>query len=254
MQCKAQYQKLAKPVTREWLEDQYIQNGLDTTQIGAMVKRDPKSVWNWLRDFGIPTRSRGGHNRLPEEERKKYIPKPAHETTDPGAEVLRSMYLVKLMSAKQIAAVLDRDPKTIYRWLKHHGVKLRGVSEWRMIDGRVPYLKNGEHYSKGRRPEDHPNWKGGITPERQAFYSSREWKDCVKMVWARDDAHCRRCGLDSRTVLRGTIRFELHHVDSFAVVERRSDPANVVLLCDKCHLWVHSGKNKKRRFLGEGHR
>ncbi len=57
--CKSLYQKLAKPVTREWLEDKYINKGLDTSQIGILVNRNPKSVWNWLKDFGIQTRGRG---------------------------------------------------------------------------------------------------------------------------------------------------------------------------------------------------
>lgn len=255
--CKANYQRLAKPVTREWLEDQYVVKGMDCTQIGAMVKRDPKSVWNWLRDFGIPTRPRGGHNKLPEDQRKRYVPKPKPKTprltTDPGEELLRVLYLGKLMSARKIAETLNLNAKTIIHWLKHHGIRIRTVRECRLIDGRVPYLKNGVHYLKGGKPENHPSWKGGITPERQAFYATQEWKDCVKMVWARDDAKCHRCGLDHRTLLRGTIRFELHHVDGFSIVESRSDPRNVILLCDRCHLWVHSKKNKRKVFLGKGH-
>lgn len=57
--CKGEHQRKAKPVTREWLVEHYIDKQLDTTQIAHIVKRDPKSVWNWLNDFGIPTRPRG---------------------------------------------------------------------------------------------------------------------------------------------------------------------------------------------------
>ena len=88
-ECKAAFQRLAKPVTREWLEEHYITKGLDCTQIARMVNRDPKSVWNWLKDFGIPTRPRGvfsktqftnGHKLgvgrvLPPESRKKIADK-----------------------------------------------------------------------------------------------------------------------------------------------------------------------------------
>lgn len=48
-----------KPVGRDWLHQKYITEGLDTTQIAALVQRDPKSVWNWLKDYDIPTRGRG---------------------------------------------------------------------------------------------------------------------------------------------------------------------------------------------------
>lgn len=50
-----------KPVTKEWLRERYIVDRLDCVQIGMLVSRDPKSVWNWLRDFGIPTRPRGSN-------------------------------------------------------------------------------------------------------------------------------------------------------------------------------------------------
>jgi hypothetical protein len=55
-----------KPVTKEWLEAKYIGAGLDCVQIGKIVNRDPKSVWSWMKDYGIPTRTRGrSHACLP---------------------------------------------------------------------------------------------------------------------------------------------------------------------------------------------
>jgi len=59
IECKSEFQRSAKPVTKEWLYEQYVVNGRDTSDIGREVNRDPKSVWNWLKDFGIPTRKRG---------------------------------------------------------------------------------------------------------------------------------------------------------------------------------------------------
>jgi endogenous inhibitor of DNA gyrase (YacG/DUF329 family) len=59
MGCKANYQRQAKPVSKEWLEQKYLIEKLDCTKIGKLVSRDSKSVWNWLKDFGIPTRKRG---------------------------------------------------------------------------------------------------------------------------------------------------------------------------------------------------
>lgn len=253
LSCKASYQRLAKPVGKEWLIEHYVNRGMDCVQIGRIVNRDPKSVWNWMRDFGIPTRPRGACNKLPEEQRKRYIPKPPRPTNDPGKEVLVSMYCEQMMPAREIAERLGRSQNSILRWLKRHQIRIRTLKELRFLDGHVPYLKNGTHHLKNGRPENHPNWKGGASPERQAFYSTAEWRECVKAVWARDDAKCRRCGLDHRTILRGTVRFELHHIDSFSIKERRAAADNVVLLCERCHLWVHSRKNKRKVLLGKGH-
>ncbi|GAC1699855.1 MAG: hypothetical protein NVS9B4_00090 [Candidatus Acidiferrum sp.] len=175
-----------------------------------MVNRDPKSVWNWLTDLGIPTRARGYASTKPFEK-------------------------------GQASAFLGH---------KHTDEEKQAARARRIADGHVPYLKDGVHHLKGKRGSETPNWKGGITPERQSFYASPEWVGCVKLVWSRDDAKCQLCGLDSRSVLRETVRFELHHVDSFAVVEQRANPDNVVLLCNPCHKWVHSRKNDKKLFIG----
>lgn len=58
-QCKAEWQRTQKPVDREWLYQKYVVEQLDCTQIAALVNRNSKRVWEWLRDYGIPTRSRG---------------------------------------------------------------------------------------------------------------------------------------------------------------------------------------------------
>jgi transposase-like protein len=209
-QCKAEWQKRNnKPVTEEWLRDAYVNQKMDCTQIAHMVKRDPKSVWNWLKAFGIPTRPRGSNvGQLPK----------------------------------------DGSP---FRG-KHHTTELRGQIRARALaDGRVPYLKNGQHWLKesGSHP---PSWRGGITPERQAFYSTQEWKAAVVGVWKRADAKCEKCGLDHRTLIRGTVRFDIHHIDSFQIVARRAEVDNLMLVCYPCHKWIHSKRNRKGKYLGKG--
>lgn len=57
--CKAAWQRRARPVTREWLEQKYLAEKLDCNTIGRLINRDPKRVWEWLREWDIPTRSRG---------------------------------------------------------------------------------------------------------------------------------------------------------------------------------------------------
>lgn len=59
IKCKAQWQRSVKPVTEEWLRDAYCTRGMDCTQIAEVVGRDSKTVWNWLRGYGIETRRRG---------------------------------------------------------------------------------------------------------------------------------------------------------------------------------------------------
>lgn len=215
IQCKSEWQKRAdKPVSEEWLRDAYLVLGMNCTQIAHEVSRDPKSVWRWLRGFGIETRKRGTTGN------HVYALGVPRVLTDAGREKLSAQ-------AKAARAKDKRHPA--------------------YIDG-VHWLKHPKH--AGRKAAA---WKGGITPERQSLYSSLEWKDAVKAIWRKQDAKCANCGLDCRTLDYKRRAFAIHHVDSFKIAARRADPTNLVLLCRQCHLWVHSRKNTERRFLGEGH-
>ena len=93
--------------------------------------------------------------------------------------------------------------------------------------------------------ENNPMWQGGISSERAMADTSREWKTCRKAVWKRDDATCQLCGErfshDKQT-------YEVHHIRPFKYEDTRYDVDNLVLLCNRCHNWVHSSKNQHGLF------
>jgi hypothetical protein len=212
--CKGEYQKTKKPVTKSWLEDHYITKRLDTTQIGHLVGRDPKSVWNWLKDFGIPTRPRGG-NTLPH----------AFKKGDNAGE--KNPFYGRKHSKKA------RD-------------KLRRIAK---ADGRMPFkAENGPPW-KGKGGEGHPSWKGGITPERQAFYSTQEWKAVARKVKRRDKKTCQLCGKIKTS--KDGCPFDIHHIVPFECVELRAEITNLVYLCEPCHYWVHGDQNDGKVFIKE---
>ena len=187
-------QRLAKPVTEEWLRDAYITRGMNCTEIAHEVKRDPKSVWNWLKDFGIETRKRG--------------------TTGNWKHSIGAVRVISEAGRKKLSD---------------------NARAARKKDGRIPSMKDGKHWLH-HPGAVHPNWKGGISPERQTFYATQEWKDAVKAVWKRDGFACKRCACDLRHK-RGECA--VHHIESFANREKRALVSNLVLLCKPCHLWVH---------------
>jgi len=208
LSCKAEWQRTKKPVTKDWLVEKYSVLGMDCNQIAKVVKRDPKSVWNWLKDFQIPTRPRGG-DTCPHSFKKGGV----------------NPFLGR-----------NHTPETRAR--------LRAIA---LADGRVPYDPKVGSYMKGKRGAESTRWKGGITPDRQAHYSSEEWKRASKAVWKRDKAICQKCGLDKNS--NREISFDIHHIKSFEHKELRSTVSNLVLLCEPCHYWVHSKKNKKDLFI-----
>lgn len=229
--CKGEWQRTQKPVGREWLHQKYVVEGLSTYAIGKLVRRDPKRVHEWLLDFGIPTRERGWSN----------VP----DDTCPyqQREWLEREYTEKGRSAKEIADQFGVVEQNILHFLRKFGIRRRTMSETRKRKyWGVPGKRNGMY---GKRGEQVPNWKGGATPERQAFYSSGEWKEAVKAVWKRDRGTCQRCGKKSKGKQD---KFHIHHIVSFAYKPLRADVKNLVLLCNDCHHWVHSKANVNREF------
>jgi 5-methylcytosine-specific restriction endonuclease McrA len=191
-----------KPYDGEWLRARYVTDGLDCVQIGTLLSRDPKTVWTWLKFYGVPTRPRGiNHIHLP------------------------------------------KDGSTFRG--KHHTPEFcEEMRQRRLRDKHAPYLRNEVHWLHTPGAV-HPNWKGGITAERQAFYAGDEWRGVARQVYTRDKRTCQRCG----KVKGSADPFDIHHIVSFMCVELRAVLSNLVLLCESCHYWVHGLANTTREFI-----
>jgi len=181
------------------------------------------------------------------------------------------------MNATQIGKIVGRDPKSVWTWLKHAGIKTRargfGVPSQLFTKGMKNHMKgrshsvqsrlkisqsnmgkpkipNGEkHHWAGVIGSLHPSWKGGLTPERQSFYGSKEWKAACVAVWHRADAKCERCGLDSRSIPTKDRNFHIHHIVSFQVRKLRAEVTNLMLACAPCHKFIHSKLNVNNEFI-----
>lgn len=194
------------------LRHRYWVIGQTCNDIAREIGKDPKTVWKWMKDHGIPTKPRG------HDERQHF--KPGHDIC-----VGRS----------------------------HSEETKEKIRQARVRDGsKGLFLPNGDHVLKGRRGRDHPSWQGGSIPIRNAFYASEEWKSACVTVWHRDDAKCQNCGLDHRTIDRKERSFHVHHIKGFARnPDLRAEPSNLILLCDLCHRWVHSRANADKKFIGD---
>lgn len=157
-------------------------------------------------------------------------------------EWLEKEYIVNQRSANEIAKQFDITESAILFWLRKHKIPARSMGDIRSIKHwGLSGEKNGMF---GKRGSETPGWKGGCSPERQQFYCSREWIKASSYVWKRDGGRCKRCGERNSKV-------HIHHIISFRIINLRSDPNNLVLLCVKCHRFVHSKKNINKEFIGE---
>jgi hypothetical protein len=234
-ECAAELRRRWKPVSKEWLEQKYVVEKLGTVQIARLVNRHPKRVYEWLVNLGIPLREKWQGNVPPR--------KPYH-----NAEWLKEEYEVKGRTLANIGEECAATSITILKYLRKHGIASRTTAESCKLAGTRLGLRGPKNPMFGKRGADVPSWKGGCTPERQAFYSSEEWAKVSQQVWKRDNATCQRCF--TRKQLKSQ-RFCIHHLVSFAVKELRAELSNLVLLCEPCHNWIHSNANVNREFIRE---
>ena len=160
-------------------------------------------------------------------------------------EWLEREYVTKGRSAGEIAVDGGVRDTAIHYWLKKHGIPGRTTAESRSL--KYWGASGSDNPMWNMRGELNPRWKGGVTPERQAFYTGQEWKDACSSVWKRDDATCQRCNLDHRQ--HPDIPMHIHHIVSFSDRDLRAASENLVLVCEPCHWFIHSKDNTEMEFL-----
>jgi 5-methylcytosine-specific restriction endonuclease McrA len=196
----------------EWLREQYIEKKLTCKAIGLLVGKDAKTILTWLRHYGIPTRPRG------------------HDIS----------HIAYWLRGEPSPLLGKKMPDSQRQKLREHSIRT----------GRVPFDPSVGSYMKGRKGAETPNWRGGVSPERQSFYATDEWKAVALFVRNRDDFRCQRCQYrHGKGIKRRGL--DIHHIVSFMVRELRAEPTNLILLCEPCHYWVHSSENVNRDFIKE---
>ena len=216
--CKGEWQRTQKPINRDELFDLYINQKKSTYEIGEIVNRDSKRVWEWLKDYDIPTRT-------------------CAESLSENAY------------GHKISKGLVVHPKKGFKVSQETKLKISNTRKSRTYESRSGD-KNPMFGIKGML---HPNWKGGLTPVRQKIYSSEEWKMARKLVMKRDKYACVKCSKQISSIKRGkqTIcNLTLHHIIPFSDdITKACKEDNLMLLCHDCHSWVHSKNNTENLFI-----
>lgn len=82
--------------------------------------------------------------------------------------------------------------------------------------------------------ENHPNWKGGVSGDRERFMQTAIYKAWRLDVFERDEFTCVTCG-------QVGYELEAHHLEPYHSNEHlRTDANNGVTLCKGCHNEFHN--------------
>jgi len=152
-------------------------------------------------------------------------------------------YWMRGKTCTEIAEEWNVGSSAIHYWMKKHGIPTRSISETRKL--KQWKLAGSDNGMYGRTKEDNPNWRGGVTAERQSFYASQEWKNACRKVWQRDEGECQICGIEAPE------NIHCHHIIPFPHKPTRAQVDNLILLCKTCHYWVHSDDNDNNTLIGE---
>ena len=124
----------------------------------------------------------------------------------------------KLVGTKRPPGVVEKMKRTMFK---------KGQRPWNF---ESPYYQI--------RGENHPMWKGGVTPEVRRVRNSLEYKIWRRGVFARDNYTCMWCGLKSQKGQKAYLHAD--HIKPFALFpELRFALDNGRTLCEECHYQRH---------------
>ena len=124
------------------------------------------------------------------------------------------------------------DDKVEYICNKHKDYGIQTTSLW-----GLQHYKNNCSICKRKRGEEHYNWQGGKSLERDTIKHTPQYKNWVKSVFERDNYTCQHCGKTGKEV-----KLNAHHIENFSSnPDKRFDVDNGITFCEQCHLPSYKG-------------
>lgn len=223
----------------EWI-NLYINENKSSTEIAKLYNTTHKTVLDTLKENGIKRRS------LTDAQRAKANKNPYVDELN-NYEIMNNLYTVQKMTLNDIGYIFDCAPFVVRRKLVQLNIPIRSQSE----------VKIGLLVG-----EDHPNWKGGVTPlysRLREFFDTNQSPEIRK----RDNYTCQLCGSHSN--------LHVHHIKPFVEIvdeiinehkdlnpvdninelydicvsdPRMLDESNLITYCKNCHFYKIHKFNK----------
>jgi len=167
--------KIKKYRNKEWLENKYCEEKLNTYQIAELCEVDNTTIGNWLRKFSIPIRSYGEAAELYHminRKNKKYY----------GRQWLNQKYIEEKLSITKIAKICKVGYTTIKYWLKKYDIPIRS-------EGEAVHLAKANHCNLNQKARE---WINGellgdgclmsYSPYSTMFQYSSKYREYIQYV------------------------------------------------------------------------
>lgn len=235
-----------KLLSKEKLNTEYWNNKKSPTEIASDFNCDGRTILKWMVRYGVPRRKPG------ERANGEFTLKKGHIPWDKGMKGLHFSGQVRFKKGN-------------IPWNKGKKGLQEHTDEWkRKISERVKGEKHpmyGKHHTEETREkmikshiglqkrENHPNWKGGITPLTKRIRRSFEYRQWRSDVFTRDDFTCQECNrrsgyLHAHHKKPFALIFELNDITTFEQAQNCAELWNInngITYCRECHKGLKGG-------------
>lgn len=204
----------------EWLSQKYLVEGLSMAVIAKLAGCSTPTIQNYLRKFGIPTRSVSQAltgRRLSEEHKTKVIQNVIKANEERRLNGVSEEEKVRLAAIRPTMTGKCHSEVTKAKMRKvRQGKKMSEESKRKISEARVGKYAGSNHPLYGQTREDmkgenNPNWNGGVTTLYKQIRETIQYKQWRRACFERDGYSCQECGIK-----RGP--FQVDHIVQYSIL------------------------------------
>lgn len=230
---------------KKWLYNQYVNKKNSIDDIAEICDCSKNTIWVWLKKHDIEIRDQSETLKINGKLNGKNNPNYGKSMSEETKEKIRNSEYHQNLEGPNNPFYNKSHTKEIREKLSN--IMERAWKSGEVSKKRQEWLSSEEakQIAINNLPNDvsgskNPNWKGGTS----GWYGWKWRTKITKKVKERDNHKCQKCGMTEeehrKKFGRGLV---VHHIIPrrlFTDKDKADSPFNLITLCDKCHLEIHS--------------
>lgn len=187
-------------------------------------------------------------HKCPTEKERQKIAKCLHtkKAREKKRKTLKRLYkegkLIPVWLGKKRDKKTKKKISETKKWLYSLGLHKYSAKKGTQLNTGRTHFKKGQYAG-----EKSWNWKGGITPNKKAVWSSLEYQNWRKKIYERDNYTCQLC--KKKSMPKNSLIINAHHIKPiYKYPKLIFDLNNGITLCKSCHIKIHKLDNKKEYY------